>query len=69
MPNLAARTPFSALLARGAGGQEAARTAQLADLLDKMMALDPEKRLDPEQALRHPFVRDYLPRSKPKARG
>jgi serine/threonine-protein kinase PRP4 len=65
MPNLAARTPLSALLARGAGGHEA-RTSQLADLLDKMMALDPEKRLDPDQALRHPFVRDYLPKTKAK---
>jgi hypothetical protein len=26
------------------------------------MALDPEKRIDPDAALRHPFVSPYLPK-------
>lgn len=67
MPNIAARTPFSVLLARGSGGS-CPRTGQLADLLEKMMALDPDKRLDPEAALRHPFVREHLPK-KGKGKG
>ncbi len=35
---------------------------QLADLLDKMMALEPDKRMDTDAAMRHPFVRSYLPK-------
>ena len=40
----------------------AAQVVSLADLLDKMLALEPEKRLDPDAALRHPFVKQYLPK-------
>lgn len=32
--------------------------AALADLLERMMALDPEKRIDPDDALRHPFIKN-----------
>ena len=63
MPNIAGKTPFSVLLARGSGGA-CARTSQLADLLEKMMALDPDKRIDPDTALRHPFLKDYLPKKR-----
>lgn len=36
--------------------------ASLADLLEKMMALEPERRIDPDAALRHPFVKSFLPK-------
>lgn len=35
---------------------------QLVDLLEKMMALDPTKRLTPSQALKHPFCEAEQPR-------
>jgi len=31
--------------------------AHLADLLEKMLALDPDKRIRPKDALKHPFVK------------
>ncbi len=34
----------------------------LADLLEKMMMLEPERRIDPDAALRHPFVKAFLPK-------
>lgn len=37
---------------------------QLADLLEKMLALDPEKRISADSALRHDFVKPYLPKKK-----
>lgn len=33
---------------------------QFGDLLDKCLALDPGKRLTPEQAMLHPFIREPL---------
>lgn len=48
-------------LGRGAGALAEAdrkRGALLADLLDKMLALDPEKRITVAQALVHPFVKE-----------
>lgn len=33
---------------------------QLSDLLEKMLTLEPEKRIDADQALKHPFVKDIL---------
>jgi len=50
------------LLARAEGDK--ARLAQLADLLERMMALDPEKRIDPDGALRHPFVSPFVPKKR-----
>lgn len=32
------------------------------DLLEKMMMLEPEKRIDTDAAMRHPFVRAFLPK-------
>ncbi|GFH21630.1 protein kinase domain-containing protein, partial [Haematococcus lacustris] len=63
MAQPAPKASFSTLLARG-GHNEKDRTkvALLADLLDKMMMLEPERRIDPDSALRHPFVKDYLPK-------
>lgn len=39
--------------------------AQLADLLEKMLMLEPEKRIDPETALKHPFVMRKTPPAPP----
>jgi serine/threonine-protein kinase PRP4 len=36
--------------------------AALADLLERMLALDPGKRIDADSALRHPFVKPFLPK-------
>ncbi|KAL4437548.1 hypothetical protein ABPG77_003529 [Micractinium sp. CCAP 211/92] len=47
---------FSGLLA----GQSPDRRklAQLVDLLERMMQLDPDKRITPKDALRHPFIKE-----------
>ena len=59
---------FSQLLQRGGSdkvdAKDRALVAQLADLLEKMMALEPEKRIDPEGAMKHPFLRDLLTKRK-----
>merc|ERR1719277_2198024 len=34
------------------------RALQFADLLEQMLALDPDKRIRPEDALNHPFLQD-----------
>eukprot|EP00929_Paragymnodinium_shiwhaense_P016308 TRINITY_DN124589_c0_g1_i1.p1 TRINITY_DN124589_c0_g1~~TRINITY_DN124589_c0_g1_i1.p1 ORF type:complete len:663 (-),score=199.09 TRINITY_DN124589_c0_g1_i1:172-2160(-) len=34
------------------------KSLQFADLLEQMLALDPEKRITPDQALEHPFLKD-----------
>lgn len=47
---------FAALLAGSEG--EKRKIAQLADLLERMMHLDPEKRITPKDALRHSFIKD-----------
>ncbi|KAK9837739.1 hypothetical protein WJX74_004027 [Apatococcus lobatus] len=46
---------FAALLS-GAEGEKR-RVALLADLLERMMHLDPDKRMTPKEALRHPFIK------------
>ena len=44
--------------------------SSLADLLEKMFALEPDKRIDVDSAMRHPFVKSFLPkRHEPKAGG
>lgn len=40
------------------GEAERRKVAQLADLLDKMLHFDPEKRITVSQALAHPFIKD-----------
>lgn len=55
--NPTAKMSFAQLLARS-GDQDRSKVAALADLLERMMALDPEKRIDPDDALRHPFIKN-----------
>jgi serine/threonine-protein kinase PRP4 len=62
IPNPTAKHNFVQLLARAEGDR--GHVAALADLLERMMALDPEKRIDPDAALRHPFVKDFVPKKK-----
>ena len=42
------------------GGSEGDRkkVSQLADLLERMMALDPDKRITPKDALKHAFIKE-----------
>lgn len=54
---------FHTLLSKFARGCQPRMVTQLADLLEKMMMLDPEKRIDVDEAIRHPFVRAFLHRS------
>jgi len=43
---------------RAAGSEENVRLLRMfVDLLDQALALNPEKRLTPEDALRHPFLK------------
>lgn len=44
------------------------QVAQLSDLLEKMLALDPEKRISADSALRHDFIKPFLPKRKPGAK-
>jgi serine/threonine-protein kinase PRP4 len=60
--NPAAKTSLSSLLSSYEGDR--GQINALADLLDKMLALDPDKRIEPDAALRHPFVREFLPKKK-----
>lgn len=46
---------FTALLSGAEGDKR--RVALLADLLERMMHLDPDKRMTPKEALRHPFIK------------
>nr|ADI46819.1 PRP4f [Volvox carteri f. nagariensis] len=60
-----AKNNFSQLLApalRSAKQEDKAQIQLLADLLEKMMMLEPEKRIDTDAAMRHPFVRSFLPK-------
>eukprot|EP01024_Parvocaulis_polyphysoides_P043246 TRINITY_DN39498_c0_g2_i1.p3 TRINITY_DN39498_c0_g2~~TRINITY_DN39498_c0_g2_i1.p3 ORF type:complete len:121 (+),score=25.08 TRINITY_DN39498_c0_g2_i1:186-548(+) len=59
---------FQDLIAKGniiqqdGGGGEKEIVAQFCDLVEKMTQLDPEKRITPEEAQRHPFVRPIFQR-------
>ncbi|KAG2429206.1 hypothetical protein HXX76_010976 [Chlamydomonas incerta] len=60
-----AKQPFSQLLApamRSAKAEDRPQIQLLVDLLEKMMMLEPEKRIDTDAAMRHPFVRAFLPK-------
>ncbi|GLI63601.1 hypothetical protein VaNZ11_006603 [Volvox africanus] len=61
----AAKNNFAQLLApalRSAKTEDKPQIQLLVDLLDKMMMLEPEKRIDTDAAMRHPFVRSFLPK-------
>jgi serine/threonine-protein kinase PRP4 len=52
--NPVVKKDFMGLLAGQAPDRK--KLGQLADLLERMMVLDPEKRITPREALRHPFI-------------
>jgi len=54
--NPTVKRDFRAILSGQEG--EAKQIAQLVDLLDKMMHLDPDKRITAKEALRHPFIKE-----------
>ena len=56
IPNPTTKKDFKALLAGQEGDPR--QVANLVDLLERMMALDPEKRITAKEALRHPFIKD-----------
>lgn len=56
VPNPTIKKDFRGLLAGQEGDSK--QVASLVDLLEKMMHLDPEKRLTAKEALRHPFIKD-----------
>ncbi|CAD7698677.1 unnamed protein product [Ostreobium quekettii] len=58
--NPTVKKDFKALLLQNAGDSDRELVLLLADLLDKMMALDPEQRIDLEKARRHPFLKKIL---------
>jgi serine/threonine-protein kinase PRP4 len=58
IPNPQVKADFAALLTGQSPDKR--RLAQLADLLERMMTLDPDRRLTPKEALRHPFLRDAV---------
>lgn len=45
------------------------QVSALVDLLDRMMALEPDKRIDPDAAMRHPFLRPHLPKKHEHGQG
>jgi len=51
---------FHSLLGKYSRGCPPKLVTQLADLLEKMMMLDPEKRIDVDDAIRHPFVGAFI---------
>ena len=51
---------FKSLLLKSYGKSDRELVLLLADLLEKMMMLDPEQRIDLENARRHPFLRKIL---------
>ena len=59
IPNPTVKKDFKALLSGQEG--ESRQVANLVDLLEKMMHLDPEKRISAKEALRHPFIKDGRP--------
>ena len=51
---------FKSLLLKSSSKSDRELVLLLADLLEKMMMLDPEQRIDLENARRHPFLRKIL---------
>ncbi len=60
--NPTVKRDFKDLLAGSGSLEDRAKVRLLADLLERMMHLDPDKRSSPKEALKHPFVKDLLPR-------
>lgn len=56
LPNPSVKKDFAGLLAGQAPDKR--KLTQLADLLERMMALDPDKRITPKEALQHPFIKE-----------
>ena len=56
IPNPTVRKDFAALLANQAPDRR--KLVQLADLLERMTVLDPDRRITPKEALRHPFIKE-----------
>jgi hypothetical protein len=52
-------TLASLLLTPDKQPEEQKQIVLLVDLLEKMTVLDPNKRIGPEEALRHPFVNPF----------
>ena len=57
------KNDFKALLLKNGGGSDRELVLLLADLLEKMMVLDPAQRIDLDAARRHPFLRKILQKS------
>ena len=56
VPNPTVKESLADKVMRGEGEKKKLR--QLVDLLDGMLALDPERRLSVHSALKHPFIKD-----------
>lgn len=56
IPNPQKQAGFSKLLAHQSDNKK--KVNQLADLLERMFALEPEKRITPLDALQHPFIKE-----------
>lgn len=64
--NPTARTNLANMLTPGVPSTDRPKVVALADLLEKMLTLDPEKRIDPDSALKHPFIKEHLPKHRHK---
>ena len=56
VPNPTIKKDFRGHLAGQEGDSK--QVGNLIDLLEKMMHLDPDKRISAKEALRHPFIKD-----------
>ena len=45
------------LLVRGIGAEDEAELKAFVDFVERGLTLDPKKRMTPEEALRHPFIK------------
>ena len=60
IPNPQIKKDFAGLLAGLDPDSKKQELNQLADLLERMMALDPDKRINPKEALRHAFFHEAV---------
>lgn len=62
MQNVQQKDDVAKRIQAGGGTDEASRGSRcFADLLERMLVLDPEKRITPAEALRHPFIQGDRP--------